>query len=80
MVDDVQYSCNGVNMSVKHIEGYAEGASLWIGYENQYSIKVASFDSENKAKLFCKLCGILFGMGIFGRPNYELSDFPDESI
>lgn len=49
------YRRNDVKISVATVDGFGKNPGLWIGTDNpNQSVKVASFGSEDKAKLFCK--------------------------
>ena len=57
------YKRNGVIISVEQIDGFGKNPGLWIGTEDPNQlVKVASFGSEDKAKLFCKWFEYLTGI------------------
>lgn len=58
-----RYIRNGVNISVETVDGFGKNPGLWIGTANpNMSVKVASFGSEDKAKLFCKWLEYITGI------------------
>lgn len=59
----MKYKRGQVSISVEQIDGFGKNPGLWIGtdYPNQI-VKVASFGSENKAKLFCKWLEYVAGL------------------
>lgn len=58
----VKYSRKGVSISVETIDGFGKNPGLWIGTENpNMRVKVASFGSEDKARLFIKWLDYILG-------------------
>ena len=57
------YKRGQISISVEQIDGFGKRPSLWLGTDipNQM-VKVASFGSEEKAKLFCKWFEYLIGI------------------
>lgn len=57
------YKRGHVIISVEQIDGFGKNPGLWIGtdYPN-HLLKVASFGSEDKAKLFCKWLTYVVGV------------------
>lgn len=49
------YKRGDVSIGVYKLDGFGKNPSLWIGTDNpNQELKVASFGSEDKARLFCK--------------------------
>lgn len=66
------YKRGHVSISVEQIDGFGKKPGLWIGtdYPNQME-KVASFGSEDKARLFCKWLDYMFGLTEEGSVKWE---------
>ena len=59
----MKYTKGDVNIAIQQIDGFGNNPGLWIGTNNpNQSVKVASFGSEEKAKLFCKWLEYMFGV------------------
>ena len=57
------YKRGKVSISVYQLDGFGKNPSLWIGTdEPNQMVKVASFESEDKAKQFCKWLEYLVGL------------------
>lgn len=57
------YKRGRVSISVYQLDGFGKNPSLWIGTEEpNQTVKVASFGSEDKAKLFCKWLEYMLGI------------------
>ena len=57
------YKRGHVSISVHQLDGFGKNPSLWIGTdEPNQMVKVASFGSEEKARLFCKWLDYMFGL------------------
>ncbi len=55
------YKKGQVSIGVYQFDGFGKKPSLWIGTEKpNQCVKVASFGSEEKAKLFCKWLNYMF--------------------
>lgn len=56
------YKRGQVSISVHQLDGFGKNPALWIGTDNpNQTVKVASFGSEDKAKLFCKWLEYILG-------------------
>jgi hypothetical protein len=56
------YKRGHISISVYQLDGFGKKHALWIGTEEPNQIvKVATFGSEDKAKLFCKWLEYLLG-------------------
>lgn len=61
----MKYKRNDVSISVERIDGFGKNPGLWIGTDNpNQCVKVASFGSEDKAKLFCKWFEYVTGLNM----------------
>lgn len=59
----MKYGFRDVFISVEQIDGFGKNPGLWIGTGNpNQMVKVASFGSDKKAKLFCKWLDYMFGL------------------
>lgn len=59
---NVRYKRNGVSVSVEQIDGFGKNPGLWIGTDSpNMRVKVASFGSEDKARLFIKWLDYIIG-------------------
>lgn len=57
------YKRGQVSISVHQLDGFGKNPSLWIGTdEPNQMVKVASFGSEDKARLFCKWLEYILGL------------------
>ena len=57
------YKRGQVSISIHQLDGFGKNPALWIGTESpNQMVKVASFASEDKARLFCKWLDYLFGL------------------
>ena len=57
------YNKNGVIISVETVEGFGKNPGLYIGKENPNQlVKIASFGSDDKARLFCKWFEYMIGL------------------
>jgi hypothetical protein len=60
---NVRYKRKGVSVSVEQIDGFGKNPGLWIGTESpNMRVKVASFGSEDKARLFIKWLDYIIGV------------------
>ena len=61
-VSGMTYKRGGVSISVYQLDGFGKKPALWIGteYPNR-TVKVASFGSEDKARLFCNWLEYMLG-------------------
>lgn len=56
------YKRGAVGISVHQLDGFGKNPALWISTdEPNQMVKVASFGSEDKAKLFCKWLEYMLG-------------------
>ena len=59
---NVRYKRKGVIVSVEQIDGFGKNPGLWIGTDNpNMLVKVASFGSTDKARLFVKWLDYIIG-------------------
>ena len=59
---NIRYKRKGVSVSVEQIDGFGKNPGLWIGTESlNMRVKVASFGSEDKARLFIKWLDYIIG-------------------
>ena len=59
---NVRYKRKGVSISVEQIDGFGKNPALWIGTDDpNQQVKVASFGSEEKARLFIKWLDYIIG-------------------
>lgn len=59
---NIRYKRKGVSVSVEQIDGFGKNPGLWIGTESpNMRVKVASFGSEEKARLFIKWLDYIIG-------------------
>lgn len=57
------YKRGNVGISVYQLDGFGKNPALWIETENpNQAVKVASFGSPEKAKLFCKWLEYILGL------------------
>ena len=57
------YKYGNASISVHQLDGFGKNPALWIGTENpNQTVKVASFGSVDKAKLFCKWFEYFIGL------------------
>lgn len=62
------YKRGNVSISVHQLDGFWKNPALWIGTdEPNQMVKVASFGSEDKAKLFCKWLEYMLGLNNDGQ-------------
>ena len=55
------YKRGQVSISIHQLDGFGKNPALWIGTdEPNQMVKVASFGSEEKAKLFCRWLNYMF--------------------
>lgn len=60
---NIRYKRKGVSISVEQIDGFGKEPGLWIGTESPNTrVKVASFGSEDKARLFIKWLDYIIGV------------------
>lgn len=60
---EVTYKRGHVSISIGQVDGFGKNPGLWIGTDNpNQMVKVASFGSYEKAKLFCKWLDCMFGL------------------
>ena len=68
----MRYNKGGVIITVEKIDGFGKNPGLWIGTEDPNElVKVASFGSEDKARLFCKWLEYMFGFGSREAVRYD---------
>lgn len=72
----MKYKRGGVSISVYQLDGFGKSPALWIGTdEPNQMVKVASFGSEDKAKLFCKWLEYLLELSNDGQAvNWDAAD------
>ena len=57
------YKRGQVSVSVHQLDGFGKRPALWIGTDNpNQMVKVASFGSDEKARLFCRWLEYLLGL------------------
>jgi len=66
------YKRGQVSISIKKVDGFGKNHGLWIGTDNpNQMVKVASFGSEEKARLFCKWLDYMFGLTEEGSVKWD---------
>lgn len=71
----VAYKRGGATISVEQIDGFGKNPGLWIGTDDpNRMVKVASFGSEEKARLFCNWMDYLIGVANNADLDWEGED------
>lgn len=69
------YKRGGATISVEQIDGFGKNPGLWIGTDDpNRMVKVASFGSEEKARLFCNWMDYLIGVTNNANLDWEGED------